>query len=246
MKLILNHLRYLFLDQLRDPVFVVTTLIFPSAFFIFFASPEADTLDKTIFLFGSFSAFSFLGVMLFQFALGTSLDREASWFQYMKTLPGQDWQLFLARFFVALSFAWGSVGCVAISCFILNSFALSFVIFLKFAVVLMLGGLSFLSMGYFLGSILSPRAVVPTANMIYLLLSFMGGLWRPPQLLPSWIQDYGRYLPTRSYGELLWATLFNKPLVGMDILSLVLYGFLFLSLTFVFRYRYIFFRKAHQ
>ena len=244
MKLVLQHLRFLFLDQLRDPIFVVTTLIFPSAFFIFFASPEADTLEKTKFLFGSFSAFSFLGVLFFQFALGTSLDRQASWFQYMKSLPGHSWQLPLARLFVALTFAWGAVGCVALSCIFLNSFEISFLLFLKFAVVLMLGGIPFLLMGYFLGSVLSPRAVAPTANMIYLLLSFMGGLWRPPQLLPIWIQNYGRYLPTRSYGELLWACLFERTLNGKDISALLIYSFIFLSLTFLFRHRWIFFRKV--
>jgi ABC-2 type transport system permease protein len=70
---------------------------------------------------------------------------------------------------------------------------------------LTLGGLPFLLMGLVIGNFFSPKAVVPVANFFHLVLSFAGGLWKPPEILPEALQPITPWLPTYHYGLLTWS-----------------------------------------
>ena len=54
-------------------------------------------------------------------------------------------------------------------------------------------------------SISSARAAVPVANLVYLPLAYLGGLWVPPVAMPATINAISEWTPTRAMGELGWA-----------------------------------------
>ena len=91
-------------------------------------------------------------------------------------------------------------------------------------------------MGICLGLAVGSRSVLPLANLIYLPLSFAGGLWMPPNILPKIVQDISPYLPTRMYGELIWASVLKQNLEMKYVWGLSAYAAIFLVLAlFLFR-----------
>ena len=71
--------------------------------------------------------------------------------------------------------------------------------------VLLFGGTVFAIFGIALGYLLSARASVPVANLVYLPLAFVGGLWVPPHALPGAVETLSRLTPTRHFAELAWS-----------------------------------------
>jgi ABC-2 type transport system permease protein len=65
--------------------------------------------------------------------------------------------------------------------------------------------------GIALGYSASPKAAVPIANLLYIGLSFGGGLFLPPQQLPKIFEPISCVLPTRQFGELAWSAV-----LGLD------------------------------
>jgi len=66
------------------------------------------------------------------------------------------------------------------------------------------GGAMMGMLGTALAYLVTPKAALPLANLIYLPLAFMGGMWMPPQMLPQVVQKISPYLPSRQWMELVW------------------------------------------
>ena len=86
-------------------------------------------------------------------------------------------------------------------------------------------------MGLVLGLFTSEKAAVPVGNLIYLPLSFAGGLWRPPSILPESLKGISPYLPTRYYGEILWAFVADKKIPNDQYIGLGMYMIIFTFLA---------------
>ena len=63
MKKMLIHCRWMVMELLRQPAYVVATLGFPSIFYLIFAAPESKTEFGANLLLGSFSSFAVFGVV---------------------------------------------------------------------------------------------------------------------------------------------------------------------------------------
>ncbi len=87
LKLFALHTYYLTLENLRQPMYLISTFVFPSLFFWFFGIPNAPDPDGLAMLTASFCAFAVLSVVLFQFGIGVATDRETSWYSYLRVLP---------------------------------------------------------------------------------------------------------------------------------------------------------------
>lgn len=70
-------------------------------------------------------------------------------------------------------------------------------------------------MGYWV----HPKGALPLANLLYLPLSYLGGLWGPPESLPSGLERVSVFLPTRHYVEITWSSVLGT---GTPILSILL------------------------
>jgi len=81
----------------------------------------------------------------------------------------------------------------------------------RIALALLIGSVPMGLLGLAIGRTFSHRAAIPIANLIYLPLSFVGGLWMPPSLLPDWAQRISTLTPTRHWAELAWHAAANQP-----------------------------------
>lgn len=202
MKLALLHARWGTLELLRQPAFAVPTIGFPSLFFLFFAVPGFG-VDEPELATALFAGFAVLGVTFFQFGVGIASDRASPWERYLRTLPVGPASRFAGRTLAALVFAAASAAVVMAVSLATVSPQLSLVSWVEMSFALLAGAIPFALIGIALGYLGTPRSALPIANVIYLGLSFAGGLWTAPGNLPAAVERISVFLPTRAYADLL-------------------------------------------
>ena len=92
---------------------------------------------------------------------------------------------------------------------------------------LVLGAVPHGLLGIALANRVSAKAALPIANLVYLLLAFLGGLWMPPEVLPDWARAISPWLPTRHWAELVWAAASHAPWPRTSLFALLLYTLFF-------------------
>ncbi|UYL07852.1 ABC transporter permease [Bdellovibrio sp. SKB1291214] len=239
LRLLRIHIYTQLLEHFRQPMYVVSTLIFPAMFFWFFGVPNAKTSDAALLLVGSFSCFAVLGVVLFQFSIGIAQEKNTPWSNYLSVLPLPDSLRLIPRILNSFFIAGLSVLAVTAVALISTPLNYSDISGWSFMAALALGAIPFALFGAGLGYAANSKSIVPLANLVYLPLSFAGGLWMPPQALPASIQEISKYLPTRFFGEFVWASLLKTPLNSENIWGLTAYTAVFLIFA-------IFYFKKYQ
>ena len=227
MKLILITY-YNLIEFLRQPAYCVTTLLFPSMFFWFFGVPNAKDQSSALLLTTSFALFGCLTVMLFQMAVQIAQEREISWSWYQRTLPVRPLDFLLGKVCASLVLSLLAILAVLVVAKLTTPINYSDVTVAKLVFFILLGSVPFAFLGITIGYVVRGNAAIPLANLVHLPLSFAGGLWVPPSALPVAIQNISEYLPTRVYGEIMWAIAFDKELAARNIHFLIIYGVFFL------------------
>lgn len=149
-------------------------------------------------------AFAIIGVTLFQFGVGMAVDRALPWERYVRTLPTPIALRFGARIVVAALFAICAAGIVVLVATLATAARFTPQQWLVIALCALAGAIPFVLFGLAIGYWCSPKAAVPVANVFYLLLSFAGGLWLPPGMLPNFAKALSPFTPTRQFADLLW------------------------------------------
>jgi ABC-2 type transport system permease protein len=201
MRLVAVHVRAATLELLRYPAFSVPTLAFPALFFLLFVSPRPAGDSES--LLASFAGFAVLAVAFFQFGVGIAVERESPWERFMRTLPLRLRVRLAARIIAAALFGLASAGLVAAAALATTDAALSADEWSAFAAALAVGSIPFALFGIALGYWVSPRGALPVANILYLVLSFVGALWTLPERLPRSVAGLSPLVPTRPYGDVL-------------------------------------------
>ena len=229
MRLVLLHTRASTLELLRYPAFSVPTLAFPALFFLLFVAPRADA-DPNLLL-ASFAGFAVLAVAFFQFGVGIAAERESPWERFLRTLPLRPRTRFVARVLSAAVFGLGSAALVALVAVATTDASLSASRWAALGAALAFGSVPFALFGIALGYWASPRSALPTANILYLVLSFVGALWTTPQHLPGSIASVSPLAPTRQFGNVLWGASEGHLWRPRDWLLLLAWAALFAGLA---------------
>lgn len=233
MKLILLHLRFRLQELRRQPAYVVMSLVLPILVFAFFGVPNAKTPEAAQMLMASFSCFAMISVVLNQLALQVSFEKSGPWNIYLHTLPVHASQIFIARIIAQIVFAMFSVAAVVLVAHLTVDVNLPRERWWSFCLSVYLGGISFASLGVLLGILFHSHSIISAANLFYLPLTFAGGLWLPPNALPKVVQDISEYLPTRMYGEVVWAAVLDTELKIKYVWGLIIYMLGFIILAFI-------------
>ena len=208
MRLIRAHAHVELLELLRYPSFSVPTLLFPGLLFLFFGVPAGGN-DESI-LMVSYAAFGVLAVALFQFGVGIASERASPWQVYLRTLPVSARVRFTARLIAAAVFALASAGGVVAIALALTSAHLGTAQWLRVGVALAYGTIPFGLLGLAIGYWMTPKGALPVANVLFLGLAFLGGLWTGAGHLPDAVESFSPLLPTRQWGEIVWAPALDR------------------------------------
>ena len=178
------HARAMTVELLRYPAYLVPTLLLPTVFFLFFVSPGPRVAATA--RMATFAGFAVIGVAFFQFGVGIAIDRASPWEAYLRTLPvgppvaargaprlGCDLRLrrrgaprrHRGRRRPAPRSPAARWACLAVA--------------------LLAGTVPFACLGIALGYWAPPKAALPIANLLYLVLAYAGGLWTRPSTPPA-------------------------------------------------------------
>jgi ABC-2 type transport system permease protein len=223
-------------ELIRIPMFSVSTVVFPTLLFMLFGLPYAGSTGAARMITASYAAYAVIGVTLFQFGVGIATDRSSPWQQFLRILPVGAATRLSAQIVAALLFAAVSVGVLLLVSAIFSKAAIDLSLLARLLPTLLLGSIPFALMGITIGYWAGRRTALPIANLLYLPLALGGGLWMPPAALPHVIGMISPFLPTRHYGELVWAAASGGALPLVSVGWLVGFGIVF-AVTAVWGYR---------
>lgn len=208
--LMIAHARYLVLEQIRVPIAVLSSALFPALSLLFFVLPfdvYAQNPAAATAAVAQLTVFGVLTGFLFTFGVGVADDREKPWDPYLRTLPAPAAARIVARLVCGSVFALLSVLPVLAVGWLFTAATVPPGRLVAAVGALLLGGLPFLLGGLAVGFSLPTKAALPVVQLIFFPMAFGGGLLLPPELFPGWLQTVSSVLPTRGARDLLIAAL---------------------------------------
>ncbi|WP_349368685.1 ABC transporter permease [Salinarimonas sp.] len=194
----------------RQPGFWVPTILFPAMLYTFFGAQSGGTQWAANAM-ASFCVYAVVGVGFFQFGVSIAQDRESPFEAWQRSLPRSLTAQWSARIVAAVMITALAVALVVAMALVLNAIRLDATAWARLALVCLVSVVPATLLGIALGTVASARAAVPLANLVYLPLAYLGGLWVPPMVMPSAIAAVSEWTPTRAMGELSWAAVSGDP-----------------------------------
>ncbi len=213
----------------RYPAFAIPSVLLPTMFFVLFGLPNSHTPHRVVA--ASFAAYAVLTVVFFLFGVGIAGERETPWESYLRTLPVHVSVRLAARVLAGFVFAAAAAGLLLTVAAVAGWADFGARGWARFLVALIGGAVPLALMGIALGYWVSAKGALPVANVLYLLFSYLGGLWTGPNGLPSIAERVAPFLPTRQWGDLLWPAVLGTPWRPQHWLALFGFTALFAALA---------------
>lgn len=218
-----------FLLSKRNLKSFILSIGMPVAFFLLFSG--IWTADKTmtheqVFLYTrrylfSMAAFSSLSFVLFSLPYNVQEDRLENRIRLLNFSSVSIRDYFVVKVIRTLLYFLVAV----LTVFIVGYFARDVHLQMKDWLVegsyLILGAMSFMPLGLLLSYTKSSETLSILANILYMGLAILGGLWFPVELFPDWMQKIAKFTPTYHFQEILSQYFQNKfPFVSAGVLLL--------------------------
>jgi ABC-2 type transport system permease protein len=231
--LALAQIRSSVVELVRYPSFSVPALLFPTVIFAVFKRAYDQPADTRM---AGFAAVAILGVVFFQFGVGIAAERVTSWETYLRTLPVAPRLRIVARVCSGLVFAVSAASVLIAFASATTPVSLPVSRWPTLVAALVLGAIPFGLLGIALGYLVPPKAALPVANLLYLPLSYAGGLWMGPRHATGGASAVLDLVPTHGWATLLWTSVGAASFDAPAAASLVAWGGLF-GLLAVWAYR---------
>lgn len=187
----------------RLPAFLVPTLIFPAMFYVLFGvvlnegNPLAALggLRMPAYLLATYGTFGVVGAALFGLGIGVAAERGQGWLMLKRATPMPPLAYFLAKGVMSMLVGTAIVALLAILGAAFGAVRLGPASWLLLFATLVLGTIPFCALGCALGYISGPNSAPMLANLIYLPMSILSGLWFPIEFMPSFMQALAPALP---------------------------------------------------
>jgi ABC-2 type transport system permease protein len=208
-----------FLKSIRLRQYSLSTILFPCMFYVFFGltmgreSPGKDLMPMARYLLATYGAFGVIGATLFAFGAGLAIERGLGWLQVKRASPMPPAAYFVAKAAVAVAFGAAVVTLLFTMGALFGGVRMPLWQWLAMGGTLVAGSIPFCALGLVIGNLTGPNSAPAIVNMIYLPLSFCGGLWIPFDFLPPAIRSIAPFLPTFHFSQIALAIL-GAPVQG--------------------------------
>ncbi len=226
-KLLNAHIIFEFKKLIRIPAFWVPAVLFPTMLFSFFGVSAAEDSFRARYVMASFAIYAVVGVVFYQFSASIAQERESAFDRWARTLANAGLPSVVARLATAVFFGSCAVGLVLIAAHLFTLPGTAFGEVARLIGVCILSAIPAALMAVTLGYVASSRAAVALANLIFLPLAYLGGLWIPPMQFPATIETISTYTPTRHMAELAWHAVSGASLPVESLLAIGAYTLLF-------------------
>lgn len=214
----LTETRYEFLRLLRTRTFSFSVIGFPVMFYVLFGlllnrGQHYGGVAVSRYLLGGYAVFGALGAALFGVGVSLAGELGAGWLELKRASPMPPIAYLAAKCINAMAF-----GSIIVSLLTLLGVTMGHVQITprEFAGILSLAvlcAIPFASIGLLVAQLVPMNSAPGITNLIYLPMSFLGGLWLPVQALPAILQKTAILLPTYHAGQLMFRIL-GAPSLG--------------------------------
>ncbi|WP_232129573.1 ABC transporter permease [Luteimonas sp. BDR2-5] len=197
------------LRLLREPMYVIPTLLFPALFYAMFGLllGARGSAGAALYLLATYGVFGAMGAGLFGFAVTLAIDRERGFFALRRALPAPPGAWVVARMAMAMLFALVIVLELAVLAVAFGGVSLAPAQWALLWLVTVPGVLPFCAIGLYIGSLASANAAPAIVNLLFLPMAFLSGLWLPLSMLPDVFAQLAPLWPAWHLAQLaLWAT----------------------------------------
>ena len=204
----LKETKYEFLKLFRTRSFSLSVIGFPVMFYVLFGVANRQAFEAGGFsvakaMLGGYACFGTIGAALFGIGVGLASERAAGWLELKRASPMPPLAYLFGKCVTAIAF-----GLVIVAILIGIAVAFAGVHLRPVEVAKMLGmsaagAVAFASMGLLLALLVPANAVPGVVNLIYLPMSFLGGLWIPFRYMPHLVQKIALFMPTYHFAQLM-------------------------------------------
>ena len=183
----LQDLRCELLRMLREPMYVIPTLLFPALFYAMFGLLMGGRSGggAAQYLLATYGVFGTLGAALFGFGVTVANDRERGLFALRRALPAPPSSWITARLAKAMLFSLVVSLELALLASVFGGVSLSPMQWAALWGINVLGAIPFGAIGLLLGVTCSANAAPAVVNILFLPMAFLSGLWLPLSMLPD-------------------------------------------------------------
>lgn len=204
----LREARYEFIRLLRTRSFSFSIVGFPVVFYLFFGiimnrGQQIGAISVAKYVLASYAVFGTVGAALFGIGVGLAADLAAGWLDLKRASPMPPLAYVLAKCCSAVFFGILIVSVLALMGITLGHVSLSLAEFVRMIALTIVGVIPFVCMGLALALLVPFSSAPGITNMIYLPMSFCGGLWVPLMFLPHFMQTIAVLMPTYHLGQLM-------------------------------------------
>lgn len=186
----------------RMPQFIIPTIALPPAFYALFAMAmgqgSAEVATRTL---ATFGVFAVMGPALFGFGANIAAERESGQLELKRLSPMPAGAQIAAKVaattvFCALAFI------LLYSLGLFAGVALSAGQWAALAMVHTIAIIPFALIGLGIGYRIGQKGAIALANIVFLAMAVLGGLWMPIAVLPQAMQTFAWALPSYHLGEI--------------------------------------------
>jgi ABC-2 type transport system permease protein len=188
----LAETRYESIRMLRSPGFSIPFLVLPVPIYLFFgvllAGPAiAARPGIANYLFSGFATFAVMGPALFGVGCALAMEREAGLLKLKRAQPAPTGAYLISKMLMGMIFAAAAVSTLLVAAVFGGTVTLSGGQLAIIALVMIVGSLPFCAIGLFIGAYASGSASPAIANVVFLPMLWLSGLFIPlPKFLEPW------------------------------------------------------------
>ncbi|MDP9049714.1 MAG: ABC transporter permease [Acidobacteriota bacterium] len=207
LRIFLVEARYEFVRLLRTRAFSLSVIGFPVAFYIFFGivmnrGEMIHGVSVAKYMLATYAVFGMVGAALFGIGVGLAGELNAGWLELKRASPMPPLAYLLAKCCGAMGF-----GVIIVCLLTLIGIAgahvsITVTEFARLIGLTMVGVIPFACLGMAVALLVPFNSAPGFTNMIYLPMSFCGGLWIPIMMLPKVMQKFALLLPTYHLSQL--------------------------------------------
>ena len=194
----LQEIRSECLRYLRNPGFLLPTLLFPTVFYLMFGVflARSSGPDAARYLLAAYGTFGVMAPGLFGFGVSFAMERDSGLLTLKRALPMPPFAYLVGKMAMAMLVAAG-----VLTLLVLLAVFVSHVPLTPAQIALLYasnvpGALPFCALGLLVGTLVKGQGAPALINMIYLPMAFLSGLWFPVHSLPKALQAVAPALPS--------------------------------------------------
>ena len=193
----LQEMRSECLRYVRNPGFVLPTLMFPTIFYLMFGVflARSNSAEAARYLLAAYSTFGVMAPGLFGFGVSLAAERENGLLTLKRALPMPPAAYLVGKMSMAVVMAAVVVTLLVLIATFVAHLPLTASQVAHLYLVQLPGVLPFCALGLLLGTLVKGQGAPALINLVYLPMAFLSGLWFPLSGLPHAVQAFAPVLP---------------------------------------------------